>query len=253
MHQINLYLEMYRPPKVHFSLRQMGTAALGVLLLLALLSYLMWHTTSELELQQQQLQAEIDAKKARNADMARKFPPKQSNPQYATDLQQQRQMVAYRQQLLRALQQHTEEPLRHPYSEYLAALARQDMESVWLTNIAISSGSQSIQLEGMALNAADIPRYIQKLNQEKSYRGTSFGSVTMQKVELPQEKGSESTLPKTEVVSFKMVTTPVQAATTASTGRNGGGDPDPAEVLNRLSRIAAVHSGSPSQKILSGE
>ena len=60
------------------------------------------------------------------------------------------------------------------YSTLLTALARQDLEGVWLTRIEFARGGDSISLEGRTLRAEDVPRFFRQLGQEASFRNRQF-------------------------------------------------------------------------------
>ena len=62
------------------------------------------------------------------------------------------------------------------FSPYLAALARQTMDGVWLIGIEISG---DLIVTGRALQGELVPAYIRRLNQEESFAGRSVSELRM--------------------------------------------------------------------------
>ena len=88
------------------------------------------------------------------------------------------------------------------FSRYLKSLARQRLDGLWLTRIALSgSGTQTV-LEGRALDAELVPLYLQHLSSEPAFVGKGFTRFT---IERPEELESG-------VVKFSMHSEPLEGA-----------------------------------------
>ncbi|MDH3749600.1 MAG: hypothetical protein OEU40_03300 [Gammaproteobacteria bacterium] len=60
------------------------------------------------------------------------------------------------------------------FSRHLRALARQDVEGVWLTHIVLSALGDKTRLEGRAIRAELIPLYVQDLTAEPPFAKQRF-------------------------------------------------------------------------------
>lgn len=69
------------------------------------------------------------------------------------------------------------------FSAYLRAFSRQTMQGLWLTGFEISGGGAEMAIHGRALEAALLPRYIRRLNDEAAFRGRNFAALKMEAAE----------------------------------------------------------------------
>lgn len=60
------------------------------------------------------------------------------------------------------------------FSRHLRALARQDLDGIWLTHIVLSALGDKTRLEGRALRAELIPLYVQDLTAEAPFAQQRF-------------------------------------------------------------------------------
>ncbi|OGA64148.1 MAG: hypothetical protein A3G81_01780 [Betaproteobacteria bacterium RIFCSPLOWO2_12_FULL_65_14] len=65
------------------------------------------------------------------------------------------------------------------FSPYLAALARQTMNGVWLTGIEIGGKSGDLVLKGRVLDSDLVPAYIGQLNKEEPFAGRSITELRL--------------------------------------------------------------------------
>ena len=64
-----------------------------------------------------------------------------------------------------------------PFSNIMEALARQNLENVWIERIELTDGGAEIALEGRALDAADLPTFLRGLGTEPSFASREFGTL----------------------------------------------------------------------------
>lgn len=69
------------------------------------------------------------------------------------------------------------------FSGYLRAFSHQTMQGLWLTGFEISGGGSEMAIHGCALEAALLPRYIRRLNDEAAFRGRNFAALKMEAAE----------------------------------------------------------------------
>ncbi|MGZ8304754.1 MAG: hypothetical protein ACXW2U_19790 [Telluria sp.] len=76
------------------------------------------------------------------------------------------------------------------YSEYFRALARQDMDGVWLTGVSVANGGADIGIRGRALKGTMVPGYIGLLTREPVMQGKAFSSLQI--AQGPQTDGTKA-------------------------------------------------------------
>ena len=65
------------------------------------------------------------------------------------------------------------------YTPYFMALSRQSQPSVWITGFSVAPNNGAIELQGRMTDAAALPTYLQRLNQEGSFKGRQFARLQM--------------------------------------------------------------------------
>ncbi|MFZ5548866.1 MAG: PilN domain-containing protein [Pseudomonadota bacterium] len=65
------------------------------------------------------------------------------------------------------------------YTNYFAALSRQSQASVWITGFSVAPNQGAIEIRGRMTDAAALPTYLQRLNQEASFKGRRFGRLQL--------------------------------------------------------------------------
>lgn len=69
----------------------------------------------------------------------------------------------------------------HGFSPQLAGLARQRLNGLWLTRVAVSSSGAQIALEGVTLSESLIPQYLAKLGGEPVFSGLAFAEARLER------------------------------------------------------------------------
>lgn len=80
---------------------------------------------------------------------------------------------------------------RDGYAKFLAALARQRLDGVWLTRVEISGPGSDFAIEGRTIRADLLPGFIRMLRNEDALRGKPIGTLAMQEREI-DSKGEPS-------------------------------------------------------------
>ncbi len=65
------------------------------------------------------------------------------------------------------------------YTPYFMALSRQSQPSVWITGFSVAPNNGAIELQGRMTDAAALPGYLQRLNQEGSFKGRQFARLQL--------------------------------------------------------------------------
>ncbi len=80
---------------------------------------------------------------------------------------------------------------RQGFADYLRAFSRQSVDGLWLTAFTISGGGE-LEIRGRVLRPDLVPNYIQRLNREKVFAGSSFARFEMSRPEAePAAKGGK--------------------------------------------------------------
>ncbi len=72
------------------------------------------------------------------------------------------------------------------FSPYLSAMARQVPEGVWLTGFRIDLGRAEVGLTGRASSANRVPLYLERLGDEKVFKGRQFERFNLERHESGQ-------------------------------------------------------------------
>lgn len=64
-----------------------------------------------------------------------------------------------------------------PFSHFMSAIARQDLQSLWVERIELGAGGSEIAIQGRTLDAADLPLFLQRLGDEPSFHSRRFQTL----------------------------------------------------------------------------
>jgi len=171
--QINLYQTQYRPQMRMFPAKIMLQAT-GILLFAMLLMYgFAQHRVDgiEQELQIVARQESVAVERLQNIGPLINAVTGETN--WAQQLDDSLRMLAERQAVLSLIQGSTLGDTKG-FSRHLRALARQDVDGVWLTHIILSALGDKTRLEGRAIRAELIPLYVQDLTAEPPFAAQRF-------------------------------------------------------------------------------
>jgi hypothetical protein len=95
------------------------------------------------------------------------------------------------------------------FSDHLRAFARQSFEGVWLTGLSIATAGRDVSIEGRASQAAYVPGYLKRLNDETAMQGHPFAELLIQQ---PEPDPAVKTAVRPDYVEFKLTTKTAAAA-----------------------------------------
>ncbi|MFN0183982.1 MAG: PilN domain-containing protein [Aquabacterium sp.] len=75
------------------------------------------------------------------------------------------------------------------YAGFFNALARQAHPALWITGFSVSPDGVALDLSGRMMDAAVLPDYLRRLNQEPLFRGRPFAQLDLKAVE-PKAEGA---------------------------------------------------------------
>ncbi|MCW8881188.1 MAG: hypothetical protein OQK42_00620 [Sedimenticola sp.] len=171
--QINLYQPIFRKQSVAFSFNVMliilavSIAAMG-----AVFGLSKWNT-QKLKQQYQAAQLQNENLESNVSRMAEQLPVPQVNKMLEADLKQLIQKRKTGFALLNTLQSRITAN-KEGFSGYFDGLARQSIEELWFTEIAISEAGTHLSLKGKTLKPEWVPQLLEKLNDVPAFANKSF-------------------------------------------------------------------------------
>jgi MSHA biogenesis protein MshI len=85
------------------------------------------------------------------------------------------------------------------FSARLSGLARRHIDGLWIDHIVLSGSSDTMTLEGAALDADLVPRYLRDLAQDSALTGARFDRLVIERPVARSAKGEDSP-PKSRTV-----------------------------------------------------
>jgi Tfp pilus assembly protein PilN len=171
MQQINLYRPIFRKQEKKFSavaMAQAGTALLlGIAGIYGIFAWQLGFARSDLR-QAEKRHADVSAQLQ---SVTERFGGRVAQGQSEAETLEKE--IAARRQILQAMS-HGSLGNNNGYSEYFMALARQRVDGVWITNVAISGAGEEITLKGRAIDGVRVPQLVQRLSNERALAGKQF-------------------------------------------------------------------------------
>jgi hypothetical protein len=171
--QINLYQVKFRPQArifpASFMLQLIGVLSLAMLLAYLFASQRVTGVEQQLDVVARQEAVAIE----RLQDIGPLINAVTGEINWAEQLDDSLQMLAERQAMLNLMQGSTLGDTQG-FSRHMRALARQNIEGVWLTHIALSALGDQTRLEGRAMRPESIPLYVQDLTAQAPFAEQRF-------------------------------------------------------------------------------
>jgi hypothetical protein len=174
--QINLFNPLFEEKRKLFGAAAMAQAL--VLLVVGVLAISLYCDRSVETLQREADSGarQLDKKKRQLADVSDQLQPRQKSAELEAQLGEAEAQLASLQRIASVIDRG-ELGNATGYSEYFRALARQHVDGLWLTGLAITGAGCDIGVHGRALNASLLPGFLGRLTQERILQGKSFGSL----------------------------------------------------------------------------
>lgn len=174
--QINLFNPAFEEKKKLF-----GAAAMVQALAVLVAGVVLLSVYGERQVAAMQKQADagarmVDKKKTQLSLVSTEFAPREKSAALEAELAQAEAQLASLKRIA-AVIDRGEIGNGTGYAEYFRALARQHVDGLWLTGLAITGAGSEIAIRGRALDAALLPGFLGRLTREKVMQGKSFGSL----------------------------------------------------------------------------
>ncbi|MDH3547504.1 MAG: hypothetical protein OEN22_10410 [Gammaproteobacteria bacterium] len=188
--QINLYQVQYRPQTrmfpALFMLKATGVALIAMLLFYGFAQQHLNSIEQELAIVTRQESVALE----RLERVGPLINAMTGETNWSQQLDDSLRMLQERQAVLNLIQGSTLGDTKG-FSRHLRALARQDIEGIWLTHIVLSALGDKTRLEGRAIRAELIPLYVQDLTDEEPFAKQRFQRF---QIDSPPEDDEETAL-----------------------------------------------------------
>jgi hypothetical protein len=187
--QVNLYQPLLREEHKLFAATTIAIAVGIVAVGLMAMASFSWWRLAQLERQFHAVQSQEAAQQKLIARANAIVEAGESQESIEARLKTLALELARRQQALRYLQgdgsQGGTAGASHGFAERMAALAREQLDGLWLTGAVFTSEADGFALTGEALHAELVPLYLQRLAGEAALKGTKLQSIEIRQPKSP--------------------------------------------------------------------
>ena len=180
---VNLYQPMFRRQEKKLSAKKLlGVVAGAALFLTAVYGYVRWDVYA-LESQLADLESQYQLELRRVDELNRQFPVRLRSKSSESKLARLRTEQKAKQNLIKLLQGSSTLGNNKGFSGHMEGIARQRVSGMWVTSFALNDGGESIDIAGSSIKPELVPRFLQNLSSENSFRGAEFRVFKMQRDE----------------------------------------------------------------------
>jgi hypothetical protein len=208
--QINLFNPAFEEKRKLFGAAAMAQALVVLVVGVAALSVYGNERVAALAKQADAGARQLEKKKATLATVNTEFAPREKSPEMEAQLADAESQLASLKRIAGVLERG-ELGNTTGYSEYFRALARQHVDGLWLTGLAITGAGCDIGVHGRAVDASLLPGFLARLTQEKIMQGKSFGSLQIGQPGQPQQstgKQGDTKQPGAPFIEFSLQSKP---------------------------------------------
>ncbi len=175
--QVNLYQPIFRKEKRKFSaVAILQATALMILGIGLMYGYTYWQVRA-LRADLTRTEQQLTGLTKRLENITRQFGEKLQSKELQARILDVQAQVAEKQRLREVLARA--EFNTQGFADYFIAFARQHEPGVWLTGLDISGAAAKLMLRGRSINPELVPRYLQRLSNEKRLSGIEFRTFQM--------------------------------------------------------------------------
>ena len=184
---VNLYQDEFRPKRILLGLRtQALLAALALVGALGYAGYLQ-QVQGKLEDRLADREAQVAQVQDLVADLEQRLEKARHTGPLEAEIAQARARLEAMDHLIERVAPSAGEARILP-SDYLAGLAEQRSDGLWLTRIQVAGRGSDLQLEGGTLKPEHIPALIGRLSRSPAFRDRRFRALDIQR---PEEEGAD--------------------------------------------------------------
>ena len=189
--QINLYDERLRPRLELATGRNVGIAAL--VLLVAMAGWSLWEGVKADRRSEAAAASlkEVDAAQEKMKALTQTMAQRKVSPELAAEVEGTRSMIAAREEVIKVLDAGTFGRTTG-FSLFMRGFAQQAQSDLWLTGFRIAAGGDEIEIRGRMLDPARLPDYVQGLNTVPVFQGRRFAMLEMRPVNADEASSAQT-------------------------------------------------------------
>ena len=180
--QVNLYQSIFYKQKTRFSALQVSQLSLALLLVLAVTSGLSFWQKMLLQSEWDELKAQQTQSQQQLQQLQAQMAARQPDAALLKQIDELTQDINTKRQVMGVLSGKTFGNTEG-FVAHFTGLARQRIEGMWLTDVAILNGGTSLGMKGNAMKPEYVPQYLQRLTQEPVFSGTEFKTFLLARTE----------------------------------------------------------------------
>jgi hypothetical protein len=176
--QINLYQVKFRKPRKPLSALE---ASLGLLLIIvSVLSYggLTWQKNERLARESHDVDRQVESEKTKVDQLTAQINARKKDMQLEAAAQRAEHQVVSTRDVVQLVNSDTI-GYTGGYSQQLRALARQDVDGLWLTGFTLSANAEEVQIRGRTVDPELVPAYLHRLTAESAMQGMRFDALAI--------------------------------------------------------------------------
>lgn len=205
--QINLYNPIFLKQKKIFSATTMAQALAAILVGALAFAGFAAYQVAKLEREVQRGEALAKAEEARLVRVGSEFAARKQDAALAAEVQRSERELKMREEVVALLSTGAlgvAMDRGSGVSPYLRALARQNLNGLWLTGFELAG--KDMVLSGRALRAELVPEYLRRLGREPVMQGRQFAMFEMQEPKPEAGEGGKApALPRFVEFSLRSV------------------------------------------------
>lgn len=186
--QINLYSPIFRRQKRYFAAGAMLASAAVIALAAAVIALAVRMQTGALVRQAEESERQLKAALARLDALVKDDAVARRAKALQEEIRRAEARLAERERFAAAVREASAAPPGRSFSEPLAAFARQAVEGVWLTRVALSAREGVMSISGRARSAELVPAYLARLRAEPALAGHDFQTLQVATAQGREDK-----------------------------------------------------------------
>jgi hypothetical protein len=187
--QINLYEIRLRPRHELAMARNLGIAALALLVLITTLALWARFDANRKSAAAAVSQKQVADEQERLTVLSKMVAQRQVSPALASELETAKATLAVRSDVIAVLDSG-KLGNTSGFSALMSGFARQSQTDLWLTGFQVKEGGAEIEIRGRLLDPSRLPAYVQRLRSEPVFQGRRFAALEMRGVD-PDEQNTE--------------------------------------------------------------
>lgn len=180
--QINLYDSRLRPRRELATARNLGVAALALLLAVTAGAGYARLKAAGKQGELASVQAELRGEQAKLAALGKQVAEQRVSPALLGEIATARAVLGVREEVLAVLDAG-QLGNTTGFSAVMTGFARQTVPDLWLTGFVIGRGGEDIEIRGRLLDPSRLPTYVQRLSDEAAFQGRRFATLDMKSVD----------------------------------------------------------------------